>query len=356
MNYFTFFLKPLGLVTLSAVVVLHLPFVVLSQEEMIEMIDDNSSDFSTSTNQTNGVNDTQTDPWFSIDTLTGNVQQGDFVVGPGKIEIEIKPGETVVKEITVANRISDDRTFELVVEDVTGSNEKDQAVVLLGNETGPYTLKDYISFPKNTFNLKLGERARIPVTISIPADAEPGGRYGSVLVSTISTDGGDAGGTPRSPVIARIGTLFFVTVPGEINKSGITKEITFPNNKHIYNSGPIKFNLLYENTGSVHLNPYGELRVENLFGEEVGFVELEPWFSLPNSLRTREVVWDRELLFGRYTATAFINRGYDNIIDEISVSFWVLPWKVMGTIFLIIFIFIFSIRAFFRTFEFKRRS
>ena len=33
--------------------------------------------------------------------------------------------------------------------------------------------------------LELGERARIPVTITVPADAEPGGHYGSVFISTI---------------------------------------------------------------------------------------------------------------------------------------------------------------------------
>lgn len=93
-----------------------------------------------------------------------------------------------------------------------------------------------------------------------------------------------------------------------------------------------------------------------MFGEEVGFVELDPWFVLPKSLRTREVTWDREFLFGRYKVTAKINRGYDNQIDEVTTSFWVLPWKIVLGIFLSIFIIVFSLRAFFRTFEFKRKS
>jgi hypothetical protein len=62
------------------------------------------------------------------------------------------------------------------------------------------------------------------------------------------------------------------------------------------------------------------------------------------------------MLFGRYTATAYINRGYDNIVDEVSVSFWVLPWKVIGGAFLIIFLTIFGIRTFLKRFEFKRRE
>ncbi len=297
-------------------------------------------------------------PWFRVEKLTGdNLAVGDLVVGPGKAEIEVRPGQTVVFEISVANRISDNRTFEITVEDMVGSTDGSQSVKLLGNERGPYSLKDYISFPSNKFELDLGDRARIPVTISIPKDAEPGGFYGSVLISTVQTEEvKDPTTTARSPIIARIGTLFFVTVPGEVERSGETKELSLVNKKWWYERGPINLSILYENTGSVHLNPYGELHIENLFGEEVGFIELEPWFALPKSLRSREVTWDRELLFGRYKATVLINRGYDDIVDEQSVVFWVLPWKIVGGVFLVLFIIIFSIRFFFRTFEFKRKS
>lgn len=295
--------------------------------------------------------------WFPVEQLTGdNLALGDFVVGPGKIEIEAKPGETVMTEIFVTNRISDGRTFEIVVEDIEGSSDASQSVRLLGEAKGPYTLKDYITFPKNSFVLDLGERARIPVAITVPENASPGGLYGSVLISTVQVNDDLPVGSTRSPIIARIGTLFFVTVPGEVTRSGELKELALQNDKLWYERGPINFNLLYENTGSMHLNPYGELRITNLFGEEVGFVELDPWFSLPKSLRSREVTWDRELLLGRYVATANINRGYDDIVDTQTVTFWVLPWKVVLGTFFTVFIVVFGFRLFFRTFEFKRRT
>jgi hypothetical protein len=298
-------------------------------------------------------------PWYQSDWISGQgIDRGDFVVGPGKIELEIKPGETVIKEITVANRISDDRTFELFVEDVAGTQDG-SSVQLLGQGRGPYTLKDYISFPGNKLTLDLGERARIPVSISIPADAEPGGRYGSVLITTVQDDGAEgAEGEPatRSPIIARLGILFFITVPGAVLRDGETLELALIGKPWWYEEGPITFGISYENRGSVHVNPYGELRITNMFGEEVGFQELEPWFVLPKSLRTREISWDREFLLGRYTATVAINRGYDDVVDERTVTFWVLPWKIMGGVFLGIFIFLIALRSFFRTFEFKRKS
>ena len=90
-------------------------------------------------------------------------------------------------------------------------------------------------------------------------------------------------------------------------------------------------------------------------GEEVGFVELDPWFALPASLRLREVSWSREFLIGRYIATAKINRGYDDIIDEATLTFWVFPLRYILGGLIVVFLFAFLIRAFFKRFEFKRK-
>ncbi len=296
---------------------------------------------------------------YKTELLPGDEVYGDFVVGPGKLEVEIKPGQTKIVQITVTNRTGGDREFELVAEDAAGSSDPAQALVLLGDDRGPYSMKDYVSVPSTRFILKHNERARIPVTISIPPDAEAGGLYGSMLVSTVSVkaQAGDEDGTlPQSAVVARIGSIFFITIPGATLKEGVLKNFATVPEKTVYQNGPIQFGILFENTGSVHLSPYGEIRVKNMFDEEVGFVELDPWFVLPKAVRLREVSWNREFLFGKYTATAYINRGYDDVIDEIAFTFWVLPWKPIVGAFLVLFAVFFLTRAFFRAFEFKRRS
>jgi hypothetical protein len=197
------------------------------------------------------------------------------------------------------------------------------------------------------------------VTVSVPADAEPGGRYGSVLVTTLSrkAEAGDtSGAAPSSAIVSRVGTLFFLTIPGDTLTEGALQDFATVGDKHIYTEGPVNFQILFENTGDLHLNPYGEIRITNMFGEEVSFIELDPWFSLPQSLRSREVSWDRELLVGKYTATAQINRGYDDIIDTQSLTFWVLPWKVVVPIFVGLFLLFFLIRFISKNFEFKRKG
>lgn len=286
----------------------------------------------------------------SIDVA--NALYKDFVVGPGKIELELEPGQTKTVMMTVSNRMGDTKTFSLEVEDFTGSRNPQETIVLLGDERGPYSLKDYLKFEDSTFELENGQRATIPVTVSLPTDAEPGGRYGSVLVSVTSKE---AGAGQSTAIVSRLGVLFFVKTPGDAKEDGALKGVSTLNGQQVFGGGPITLRLLYENNGSVYLNPYGTIKIKNIIGEDVGDVVVEPWFSLPQSLRVREVSWNRPFLFGRYTAIASINRGYGNIVDTAQFSFWVIPWKIALGGFVGMFLLVLSIRFVVTRFEFKRK-
>ena len=182
---------------------------------------------------------------YETETLLGDGVFGDFVVGPGKIELTINPGESKTVEITVSNRTGKPHIFELTSEDASGSTDPSQALVLLGDDRGPYSMKDYVSVQAPRFELPHNVRARIPVTISIPADAEPGGLYGSLLISTVTTDAkaGDGEGTAsQSAIIARIGTLFFITIPGAVEKDGQLEDFTTVPPRSVYQNGPIQTN------------------------------------------------------------------------------------------------------------------
>lgn len=219
---------------------------------------------------------------YEIEKLPGiDAGTKDFVVGPGKVELTLNPGESKTSLIKVSNRLGETKQFHLEVEDFTGSSDPSQPVVLLGDQRGPYSLKDYISFPESDFTLNSGERATVPVTISVPGDAEPGDLYGTVLVSVTTNPSKKEVGGGGSAIVSRIGTLFFVTVPGEVTKNGQVVDFGTVGDKRIFGKGPINFEILFENKSSVHLNPYGEISITNMYGEEVGFIKIDPWFALP---------------------------------------------------------------------------
>lgn len=265
---------------------------------------------------------------------TANVANRDFSVGPGKVELEIVPGGKQTVNIRVSNRLGENRIFEISASDFTGSKNPSETVLLLEDERGPYSLKDFISVSLKSFELAHGEQAIVPVTISVPTDASPGGLYGSVLISTASAKSTTPSSASRT--VSRIGTLFFVKVPGDIVEDGKITEFETAGARKFFSKGPIVLRLLYENNGNIHLNPYGEIRVKNIFGRETEIIPLDPWFAMPQSLRLREVSFNKKFLFGRYTATADVNRGYDDIIDTNSLSFWVIPWSALILLFALI--------------------
>lgn len=254
---------------------------------------------------------------------------GDFSIGPGKTELWMDPGDKVIKELYISNRLGRTMDFVIEIEDFRGSRNPERTVVLLGEEKGPYSLKDYLHPEVMKFTLKHGERMILPIEISIPEDAEPGGLYGSVLIRSEPPEPELKKERQRAAsgikTISRLGTLFFIKVKGDIVENGFLKD--FRTGKNFYEKGPVSFELLFENNGSTHLIPYGLIEIKNFFGKKIDEIELEPWFAMPDSLRAREAKWERGLLFGRYTATAKINRGYQDIIDQKSINFWVIPWK-----------------------------
>lgn len=295
---------------------------------------------------------------FSVSPLPTNENFNDFVVGPGKVEVTLNPGESKTVPLTISNRLGETKVFKISSEDFTGSKDPLQTVVLLGDDRGPYTLKDYLIPEQEEFTLENGQKATMYVTVQVPEDAEPGGRYGTVLVSTVTRDtkSEDTGGAQTgASIVSRIGVLFFVTVPGPVAHDGEVVSFDTTEGKRIFQKGPIDFSILFENRGSVHLNPYGILTVTNIAGQVVGEEVIDPWFALPGSLRLREIDWNREFLIGRYTATIMINRGYDDIIDERSVTFWVLPWKIIAIALVVIILFLLGIRWIAKNFSIRRK-
>jgi hypothetical protein len=293
---------------------------------------------------------------YDMETISLDGQRSDFVVGPGKLEVDLDPGQSRTIEILVSNRTGMDREFTIDVEDFTGSSDPETPVILLGNDRGPYSLRDYITVSKTKFFLPNGKRARVPVTIKIPIDAEPGGHYGSVLFSVVSSASATDGQIKAAaPVVSRIGSLFFVRVRGDVAESGFLKSFTTKGNQNIFTTPLIPLRVVFENSGSVHLNPYGTLIVRNSIGNEIEQIDIDPWFVLPDSVRLRETVIDREFMFGRYSATLTLHPGYATSPEQATLVFWVLPWKPFAFAVVAILLLSLLVRLVVKNFEIKRK-
>jgi hypothetical protein len=289
---------------------------------------------------------------LEIQTIDNVQVESDIVLGPGKVEIFLDPGETEVRRLKINNRSGRVLDFTVEVEDFTGS--EDGGAKLLGKEEGPYSLRDYLRPEVNNFQLAHGEKAFLDVKISIPQDAEPGGYYGSVLVSAKGAEIDNSLKGGQINIRTRLGTLFFVRVKGDVEESGFLKK--FGVDKKFNTSGDINFGIDYENTGSVHQTPYGTITIANLMGKTVDVIDMDPWFVMPGFSRLREVKWVKSLTFGLYTANLELHRNYDGLVDESKVSFWIIPVKTLVIFLAIVILLTIFVVWFSNKFELKKKK
>ena len=302
---------------------------------------------------------------YKLESLSNMPEYDDYMIGPGKTEVWLNPGESAIKTISITNRFGKERSFKISIEDFIGAKNPTDIIDFLGGEVGPYSLKNYITPEITEFTLQHGDRITIPIQINIPETAEPGGLYGALMIKTTpevpdptAPEGASAG---NLTIESRIASLFFVRVRGDANENGLLKD--FSSDKKIYGKPPINFSTRFENSGNVDLSPFGQIKITNLMGSQVGIIPIVPYFVMPETERLKEYTLDRNFMFGRYKATIKMNRAYteteENVYDQITITFWVLPWKIILIIIIsliVILIMIKGIRNWFnKNFERKKK-
>lgn len=297
----------------------------------------------------------------SIENVAETITAGDYVIGPGKNELWLDPGDSGTRNLMVTNRYGKDMVFKIQIEDFRGSRQVGENIVLLGQEKGPYSLRDFLHTETTDFILKHGQRISIPIEITVPADAQPGGLYGAVIVVAqpvlTPTTPSDRVITGNLTVISRLASLFFVRVNGAAKEDGFLKEFT--TSQYFYTMPQISLRALYENNGNVYLNPYGFIEIKNILGTKIDEIKIDPYFVMPDAIRLKEFNLERPFMFGWYRAHIFLNRGYGDIVDEKAVNFLVLPWKIVAGVLLGVSLLILSAMFIFNwfknNFEIKRK-
>jgi len=261
---------------------------------------------------------------------------GGFDVEPKSIEVSVNPGDVINKYITVTNREAEPTRFKIEIEDFEGSNEKGREIILLGDEKSPYSLKDNLIPEKIDFILKPGEKMSVPIKIEVPSLIKPGGYYAAVLVSdepTIIHEGNiDSDGQVRNMarVISRQSSLFFVRVNGLIEGKGYLKDFYILDRQLSVMGRSFLFESSFQNDGMIYLAPSGTTTVRDIFGRVMATIPVGPYFVLPDSTRYTDIVWnDSSFLFGKYTATIEMHLGYGTETNLKTITFWIIPWRIL---------------------------
>lgn len=254
-----------------------------------------------------------------------------ITISPLTFELTANPGDVLSNKLKVYNSSSNIIAIRMETEDFRAVGETGQVVVTPEEEI-TYSLKRWIKVEPAEFTLEPREQKFINFIIEIPKNAEPGGKYGSVLatVGGVIGDEGFAG----SAIAQKVGALVLLTVAGEVEESLAVKEFTAPG---FLEYGPVPFAIRFENKGTVHVRPQGFVTITNWWGKKVADVEFPQLNVMPGAIRKVETQWEHKWLFGRYTATLVGSYGTANLpFSPPVLNFWVLPWRIALVIFLIL--------------------
>ncbi|MBD3252015.1 hypothetical protein GF380_06240 [Candidatus Uhrbacteria bacterium] len=271
-------------------------------------------------------------------------------VSPLLFEFEIAPGKSTQETISVINDSEQTQTYTLFVENFIASGEDGSQQYL--HEEIPTGLASWVVVDEPTVTIAPGERAEFPFLVNVPNDAEPGGHYATVFFSR----GGASGRSTGVGITEQVGVLLLVQVPGDIKEQANVESFRITNGM-ILNRLPAEFELRIRNTGSVHISPRGTLVVRNLLGSVVERLPANPNKSriLPNSIRRIQSGWAKTLeekqggffaeltnewnnfAIGKYTASIDVTYGSrQTALPDQRVSFWVIPWRILIVVILII--------------------
>jgi hypothetical protein len=294
-----------------------------------------SSSSSSASTQSSAPSKAANDPSIRIEKVgidgTPVPVTGDFSVSPTRLIQKALPGETIKSTISVFNRQGKTVTYELHRQDFAPDAQTDD-INLFKDKDGPFSSRSWFTTVKE-FTVSHGERAFVPVTITIPKNASVGDHYTALMIQEKELPGG-AG----INIVSQVGILFLITADGNTVKEGMLEKFfaTLP----IYWSRIATFGVKYKNTGTVHLAPEGMIRVQNIFGVTVDQIPFRDWYIYRGSFRTREITWSPRFALGRYTANIELkDAAHLNEPITASVSFWILPiiplLIVLGTVFLL---------------------
>lgn len=255
-----------------------------------------------------------------------------LTIQPVKVSHTIELGESVSGIIRLINASDDVVKVEAKVEDFVpmGGTENYQFV---GRAEGVTTVRDWITLDiPESFIFQKDESKSITYTIAAPEDAEPGGHFGVAFFKATRM-----GPQEGLKVGTRVGMLIFVTVPGQFLQKGQILDFSGPG---FVQKGPVNFKIKFENTGTVHFEPKGEITITNIFGKEVAKVPVKGQIVLPTGIRDLKVIWPAGFLLGKYKANASIVDGEGNELTAGNIAFYVIPiWYILGFIAVIIVIF-----------------
>ena len=285
----------------------------------------------------------------------------NVVVSPPSIGLRTKPGQVVSTDIKIQNQGLATEHVKITVMKF-GAHGQDGTPDLLDLKSTD-DFANWASFSSTHFDAEPNVYKTIKMTINPPASAAFGYYYAVVF----SRDGAEKQiQKKQANLLGAVASLVLLDVqaPGAIRQAKITEFSTARKTQEFL---PVDFTVRMKNSGNTHVAPRGNIIIRRN-GQQVALIEvnLTKGYILPGSGRKfaanwadgtpvyaqkivngkvaldkqgkpiTELSWDKfalsKLRAGKYDAKLVMvyDDGKGDVSTEASLSFWVIPWRIIG--------------------------
>ncbi len=287
-------------------------------------------------------------------------------VSPVFLNLTTDPGEAVSSSIEVTNNNNFKEFLEVEIvkfELIDNGNGLRLEDVDAGDE-----FVQWVSFKEKQFGIGPNEHKKVSFTITPDKNAALGYYY-AVVVKRINEVKGDA-----APAVAGYPAVPLVLEVRSPNAKRELQMVEFKTDKLIYEYLPVQFELKLKNTGNIHIVPVGDIFIDRGGSKNISILKANPGRGnvLPAGERIFESPWNDGFIvrvpqmdgekpkvdekgntvyktkldltkadkfrIGKYTAhvLAVYDNGQRDVPLEATVSFWVIPWKILGALVVIL--------------------
>ena len=254
-----------------------------------------------------------------------------MVVSPPSYSLEVKPGDVIQKTVKVTNPSEDSSlVLSATVSDFVVLDDAGTPTKVDVSASGRYLASPWFTLDTSSFTLGPKETSQVNVVIKVPADALPGGHYAGVFFEPVVDKKLNDSAAYTS---AQVGSLFGLTIEGNIKFDAIIKD--FSSTQGIYEFGPVGFSATVENQSDTHIRPNTSIIIKDMFGRTLETLSLDEVNIFPFASRNFEAEWETVWGLGRYTASIVASYG-PGLTAERTIFFWIMPWRVIIAILIIL--------------------
>jgi hypothetical protein len=280
--------------------------------------------------------------------LVGSNHVQALTISPVTIEVTGDPGQTLHGELEMLNEQAGDKTFFSSFENFEPSGDTGSPK-FIGGSNG---LATWLGTETSVL-LATGETKKVPFTITIPNDAEPGGYFAAIFWGEQDPKIEAAG---EVAIGGKLGVLILLRVSGDIPEAAGIKDFALIGSR-LQTDLPVAFQYRFANSGGDRVVPLGDITIKNMFGGTAATVSanINEGSVLPNSTRKFEPVWDSQagatttasffgtvksqlsdFHFGFYKANLSVVYGATNQTVNDSLWFLLVPWQLLLVVLIVV--------------------